>query len=83
MNLAFFAFDAGGDNVTHLEAGELFPFNLLSFLTGADVFMPAEATAMGMTEVTMIHRGGTESALNVPNWPSTEHRVSLMFRDDL
>ena len=83
VNLAYFAFDADGDNVTDLERGELFPFNLLTFLTGGDVFMPAQAGGTGTVEVTLVHRGGAESSLNVPNWPSTEHRTSLLFRDDL
>lgn len=82
-NVVVFAFDADGDNVTDLERGELFPFNLLTFLSGADVFMPAEPGAAGVTELTLVHRGGAQSQLNVPNWPSTDNRVSVAFREDL
>jgi pimeloyl-ACP methyl ester carboxylesterase len=82
-NLAVFAFDAGGDNVTDLDSGELFPFNILTFLTGADVFMPAAPGGSGTTEITLVHRGGAASELNVPNWPSSNNRVSIAFRDDL
>ena len=82
-NLVVFTFDANGDNMTDLEGGELFPFNALTFLTGADVFIPAAAGGSGYTEIVLIHRGGRESRLNVPNWPSSTNRVSVMFRDDL
>ncbi len=63
--------------------GELFPFSSLTFLTGADVFIPAQAGGTGITEITLVHRGGAETRFNVPNWPSTDNRVSVMFRDDL
>jgi pimeloyl-ACP methyl ester carboxylesterase len=82
VNLAVFAFDAEGDNVTDLERGELFPFSALTFLTGADVFFPAEPGGRGITEIVLVHRGGEETRFNIPNWPSTDNRVSVMFRDD-
>lgn len=83
VNLAVFAFDADGDNETDLDKGELFPFNALTFLTGADVFIPAQAGGTGVTEITLVHRGGRETRFNIPNWPSADNRVSVMFRDDL
>lgn len=83
VNLAVFAFDAEGDNTTDLARGELFPFSALTFLTGADVFIPAQAGGTGTTEITLIHRGGAQTQFKVPNWPSTDNRVSVMFRDDL
>jgi hypothetical protein len=82
VNLAVFAFDAEGDNITDLERGELFPFSVLTFLTGVDVFIPAASGGTGTTEIVLVHRGGEESRLNVPNWPSADNRVSVMFRDD-
>jgi pimeloyl-ACP methyl ester carboxylesterase len=83
VNLAVFAFDAGGDAVTDLEQGEVFPFSVLTFLSGADVFIPAQAGGSGTTEITLVHRGGARSQMNVPNWPSFDNRVSVSFRDDL
>jgi pimeloyl-ACP methyl ester carboxylesterase len=82
VNLAVFAFDAEGDNITDLERGELFPFSVLTFLTGVDVFIPAASGGTGTTEIVLVHRGGEETRLNVPNWPSADNRVSVMFRDD-
>lgn len=82
VNIAVFTFDDEGDNVTDLDKGELFPFNQLTFLTGADVFIPATEGGAGVVEIALITRGGGETRLHVPNWPSTGNRTSLMFRDD-
>ncbi len=82
VNLAVFTFDEGSDNVTDLDKGELFPFSALSFLTAADVFIPAMAGGGGTVELVLITRGGGETHLNVPNWPSVGNRVSVTFRDD-
>jgi hypothetical protein len=83
VNIAAFFFDDGSDLTTDLDKGELFPFDQLTFLTAADVFIPATAGGIGVIEVTLVHRGGGQSSLNVPNWPSTRNRTSLMFRDDV
>jgi pimeloyl-ACP methyl ester carboxylesterase len=82
VNLALFLHDEGGDNTTDLEKGEIFPFNLVTFLTGADVFIPATPVASGSIELVLVTRGGGETRLHLPNWPSDANRVSVMFRDD-
>jgi pimeloyl-ACP methyl ester carboxylesterase len=82
VNIAVFTFDDESDNVTDLSKGELFPFNQLTFLTGADVFIPATEGGAGVVEIVLVTRGGGETRLNVPNWPSLTNRTSLMFRDD-
>lgn len=82
VNLALFLFDDEGDNITDLDKGELFPFNLVTFLTGADVFIPASAGGSASTEVSLVDRGTTTTTLYVPSWPSDTNRVSVMFRDD-
>jgi pimeloyl-ACP methyl ester carboxylesterase len=86
VNLAFFAYDAGPsgpDGTTDLGKGELFPFNLLTFLTAADVSISASPDASGTVAVTDVARGsGNTSTINVPNWPADLHRISIQFRDD-
>ncbi len=82
VNLALFLFDEGSDQATDLDKGELFPLNLLAFLTGADVFIPAMFEGGGTVEVALVTRGGETTRLNIPNWPSSSNRVSVMFRDD-
>lgn len=82
VNLVAFVHDDGLDGVTDLGKGELFPFNLLTFLTAVDVSIPASADASGSVSVTEDPRGGGDNAvLNVPNWPSSTHAVSVQFRD--
>jgi pimeloyl-ACP methyl ester carboxylesterase len=83
VNLAVFAYDDGLDGVTDLGKGELFPFNLLTFLTAVDVATPASPDASGTVSVTDIPRGsGNATELNAPNWPSLTDRVTIQFRDD-
>lgn len=83
VNIAVFVFDEKGDNITDLEKGELAPFNQLTFLTAADVFIPAAADGSGTIEIVLVARGAGETTLNIPNWPSSTHRISVMFRDDI
>lgn len=81
VNLAVFVLDEGSDGMTDLEKGELFPFNMLTFLTGVDVFVAAAPDASGTVSVSLTTRGGAQTVLNVPNWPSSSDRVSLQFWD--
>ena len=83
VNLAVFTFDDQLDNMTDLEKGVLPPFNLVSFLTAADVFIPAVFGGTGTIEIVLVDRGGSEKRLNVPNRPSLVDRTSVMFRDDM
>lgn len=73
---------AAPDQRTDLGKGQLFPFDNLTFLAAADVYVPAEASAAGTVRLTMLPRGGGRAeVVNVPNWPSTGHRISITFRD--
>jgi pimeloyl-ACP methyl ester carboxylesterase len=63
-------------------------FSTQPFQNGADVFMPASAPAAdgvpgGTITVTNIPRGDTDrpQTLNVPNWPSSLHSISVVFTD--
>jgi hypothetical protein len=79
--LAVFNFDKRSDGVTDTSAA-LFPFNVLSFLTGLDNYLPASPDASGTIAVRETMRGsGHEETINVPNWPSSQHTVSVYFRD--
>jgi len=82
VNLAVFAYDDGLDGATDLSKGELFPFNLLVFLTAVDVSIAASPDGSGTVAVTDVARGGGHSTVNVPNWPADVHRISIQFRDD-
>ncbi|HEY6560095.1 MAG TPA: hypothetical protein VI072_22575 [Polyangiaceae bacterium] len=53
------------------------------FQTGVDVFMPAANPPNGTITVRNLPRGDSAKpqVLNVPNWPSSQHTIMLMFSD--
>ena len=58
-------------------------FSMQSFQTGVDVYMPAADPPDGTITFTSMPRGDTTrpQVLNVPNWRSTGHFVSVSFSD--
>ena len=73
---------ADSDQRTDLGKGQLFPFDNLAFLSGADVFVPADRRARGVVVLRLAPRGGGHSTvIAAPNWPSTGHRVTVAFPD--
>lgn len=75
-----FAFDDGSDGVTDLTA-PLPEFFAVTFMTGMDVFIPAAQQRPGTVQILARQRGGGFSAMPVPNWKSSEHRVSIEIND--
>jgi pimeloyl-ACP methyl ester carboxylesterase len=76
--------DAATPGETTLEA--LPYFSEQPFQSGADVLMPASASADepdGTITITNHPRGETDrpQTLNVPNWPSSGHAISVVFTD--
>jgi pimeloyl-ACP methyl ester carboxylesterase len=76
--------DAATPGETTLEA--LPYFSQQPFQNGADVYMPASDSADdpdGTITVTNYPRGDldTPQTLNVPNWPSSSHAISVVFTD--
>lgn len=81
--IAVYAFDSQAPG-TDLAAGVPFPFSFISFLTAADVLIPATTPPTDIVEVALISRDSKQrSVVNVPNWPSSEHRITVQFRDYL
>jgi pimeloyl-ACP methyl ester carboxylesterase len=80
--IALFAYDAGVDGVSHPDV-QLPAFTALPFISGVDLFVPAATPATGTVRLASKQRGGggIESVVNVPNWPSATHRVSVQFDD--
>jgi len=80
--IALFNFDKGSDGVTDTSA-PLFPFSVIAFLSGVDNYLPASPDASGTIAVkeTMRDPGGHQTTTNVPDWPSSEHIVSVYFKD--
>lgn len=80
--IAVFAFDKNSDRATDTSTS-LFPFNQVSFLTGVDVYLPSRPDASGTIAVEETMRGKRRhrETINVPNWPSDNHGVSVYFKD--
>ncbi len=80
--IGLFAFDQGVDGVSDLSQpiGALFA---LPFLSGGDLFLPATTPPDGSIPVETVARSGTgePEVINVPNWASSSHHVSVMLRD--
>jgi pimeloyl-ACP methyl ester carboxylesterase len=74
---------AAPDQRTDLGKGQLVPFNTITFLAAVDVFVPADARARGVVRFVLTPRGGgSPDVVNIPNWPSDQNRVSIIFADD-
>jgi hypothetical protein len=81
--LAVFNLDRGSDGVSDHSA-IVSPFNLIpSFLTGTDTYIPASPDAGGTVKVVEKVRSpfGHVKQVNIPNWPSTDHSLSVYFKD--
>lgn len=74
--IGIFAFDDSSDGVTDLSAPlpEIFA---QPFLTGMDVFIPAARERLGTVSIVTRERGDDVTAIPVPNWRSSDHRVSV------
>ena len=80
--LAVFNFDKNSDGVSDTSTA-LAPFSQVGFLTGVDNFMASSPDASGkiaVIEKMRAPRAQTET-INVPNWPSDQHTVSVYFKD--
>lgn len=79
---AIFAHDVGSDGVTDLS--EPIPvFFGLPFITGVDLFIPASIPPDATVSFAMTARdgGGRTAVINVPNFASSRHQVTVQFRD--
>ncbi|MDG4821778.1 alpha/beta hydrolase [Asanoa sp. WMMD1127] len=78
--IGIFAFDAGRDRRTDLTA-PLPAFYAQTFITGMDVFIPAAPAHLGLVSIVVGQRGGGHELINVPNWPSSDHRITVNVND--
>jgi len=79
-SVGFFAFDVDSDRVTDLERVP-FPFPVVPFLTGADLFIPADPP--GTLSIVTVPRGDQSArrTINVRNIRSTEGRMVVQLHD--
>lgn len=80
--LVVFAHDAGTDGISDLGA-PIPAFAAIPFITGADVFVAASDPPDRAVAVVNTPRGegGRVVTVNVPNWASSQHRISVHFND--
>jgi len=79
--IGVFAFDAGVDGVTDLTT-PIPSVSGLPFITGVDIVVPAADPATETITVAETARGGGHVELiNVPNWDSVDHRISIAFNE--
>jgi pimeloyl-ACP methyl ester carboxylesterase len=82
VNIGVFVFDRFSDGQSDPAAATWFPFSVLPFLTAVDLYLPASSPPDDPITVEIGARGsGTTEVINVPNWPSSEHRVSILVPD--
>jgi hypothetical protein len=78
---AFFAFDRNRDQQTDLSSPDPV-LSRLPFIQGADVYIPANSPPSGTVSIQLISRGGGPvRTLNVPNWDSLTHGVTIQWND--
>lgn len=79
---AIYLFDVDSDGVSYLDEPIAY-FHSLPFMTGVDLYLPAADPPDGRIRLTLIPRGGDGimQVINIPNWPSTTDRISVLFND--
>jgi pimeloyl-ACP methyl ester carboxylesterase len=82
--IGIFAYDAHRDGATDLRAPIPLFFSL-PFLTGVDVFVPAQQPPDRRVAIVARPRGsgGQAQVVNVPNWRSLDHQISVHLDDYL
>jgi pimeloyl-ACP methyl ester carboxylesterase len=80
--VAPFVFDAGSDQRTNLDQ-QTGLFGYLPFLSGVDTYVPAASPPDDTVQITSTPRDGNglQRTFTVPNWASSDHRVTLYLPD--
>lgn len=81
---ALFVFDDGSDGASDLSA-PIPDVSALPFISGADLHLPAATPPDDTITVALRSRSGSgrTQVVNVPNWASSQHHISIQFRDDV
>ncbi len=78
---AVFTFDKNLDGISDVTT-PLFPFTILPFLLGLDLWIPGVTPPNATVPVVLTPRGGGDTQkINVPNWASLTDRITLQFHD--
>ncbi|MEM3091017.1 MAG: hypothetical protein QXW17_04560, partial [Candidatus Bathyarchaeia archaeon] len=77
-----FVYDKDSDGVSDLTKPIAYYHNL-PFFTGVDLYIPATDPPDGTISLVLTLRGGggKTQIINIPNWASSKHRISVQFND--
>jgi len=75
-------FDKKSDKTSDITK-PLLPFHAITFQTGLDLYIPAADPPDGTISIVLTSRGGggRTQVINVPNWASSKHRITIQFND--
>ena len=79
--VAIFAYDEHVDRTSNVSTPIAYYYQQ-PFLTGVDLFIPGVTPPDGTVPVVLTPRGGgAPQVVNVANWASESHRISIQFND--
>jgi len=80
--IGLFVYDKDADGVSDLT--QPIPlYHAITFMSGVDLYMPAAEPPDGTISIVVTPRwgGGKTQVINVPNWASSEHAMSVIVND--
>jgi para-nitrobenzyl esterase len=80
--IGLFVYDEGADGVNNLTQPIPY-YHAITFMSGVDLYMPAAEPPDGTIslEITPRFGDGKTQVINVPNWASSQHAMSVIVND--
>jgi len=80
--IGLFIYDKGADGASNLSAPIPY-YHAITFMSGVDLYMPAADPPDGTISLVVTPRGGggKTQVINLPNWASSEHAISVVVND--
>lgn len=80
--IGLFIYDKGADGVNNLTQPIPY-YHAITFMSGVDFYMPAAEPPDGTISLVVTPRwgGGKTQVINVPNWASSQHAISVIVND--
>ena len=80
--IGLFVYDDGADGVSDLTQPIPY-YHAITFMSGVDLYMPAADPPDGTISLALTPRdgGGKTQVINVPNWASSGHAISVVVND--
>ena len=80
--IGLFIYDKGADGVNNLTAPIPY-YHAVTFMSGIDFYMPAADPPDGTISIVVTPRwgGGKTQVINLPNWASSAHAISIVVND--